>query len=203
MAKKNKTPQVTKPLKYFAYFNPENLMIIGVSNGTEPDHQYFVELPVEDYLLIGQGKKYLHEYKINKIVNFDGTITIDHQLMTQQIYDDYNLKSKSFVWINTAVDNNTEFVVDWNNTDKNWTFSITDCGRNILSGSQYDSTVVIFLTLETDFDFLIRTFYLRIHDLLKFGKIVYNFESNIESKIDNISIVTKKMFNVYGLQIND
>jgi hypothetical protein len=201
VAKKIKTPPVVKPLKYFAYFNPETLTIVGVSNGTDPDQPNFVELPVEDYSLIGAGKKHLYEYKINQNVNFDGKI--DYQLMTQQIYDEYNLKSKSFTWIKDAVTDRTEFIVDWNSTDKAWTFSITDQGRKILSGSQYDSTVVIFLTLETDFDFLIRSFYLRIHDLLKSGKIVHGFESNIETKIDSINIATKKMFNSYGLQLHD
>jgi hypothetical protein len=143
----------------------------------------------------------MHDYKINRTVNFDGTVA--YQLMTQQIFEEYNLKSKSFVWVKDKVSNLSEFVVEWSSTNKTWTFRITDQGRQFLSGPQYDSTIVIFLTLETDFDFLIRSFYLRIHDLLKIGKIVYDFESNIENKIDNISVVTKKMFNLYGLKIND
>jgi hypothetical protein len=201
MAKKNKTPVVIKPIKYFAYFNPETLQITCVSNNTEPQEEHFVEMPLEDYLLIGQAKKNMHDYKINRTVNFDGTVA--YQLMTQQIFEEYNLKSKSFVWVKDKVSNLSEFVVEWSGTNKTWTFRITDQGRQFLSGPQYDSTIVIFLTLETDFDFLIRSFYLRIHDLLKSGKIVYDFESNIENKIDNISVVTKKMFNLYGLKIND
>jgi hypothetical protein len=201
MAKKIKTPIVVKPVKYFAYFNPDTLQITCVSNDVEPQEKYFVEMPVEDYLLIGQAKKNIHDYKINRIINFDGTV--EHHLMTQQIFDEYNLKSKSFVWVKDKVTELSEFVVEWNSTDKTWTFLITDRGRQFLSGPQYDSTIVVFITLETDFDFLIRSFYLRIHDLLKSGKIVYDFESNIENKINNISVVTKKMFNAYGLKIND
>jgi len=201
MAKKIKTLIVVKPVKYFAYFNPDTLQITCVSNDVEPQEKYFVEMPVEDYLLIGQAKKNIHDYKINRIINFDGTV--EHHLMTQQIFDEYNLKSKSFVWVKDKVTELSEFVVEWNSTDKTWTFLITDRGRQFLSGPQYDSTIVVFITLETDFDFLIRSFYLRIHDLLKSGKLVYDFESNIENKINNISVVTKKMFNAYGLKIND
>jgi hypothetical protein len=201
MAKKIKNSVIIKPVKYFAYFDPQSLQITCVSNDTEPRDKYFVEMPVEEYILIGQIKKHIHDYKINRILNFDGTV--EYQLMTQQMFEEYNLKSKSLVWIKDKISDTSEFTVFWNGDDKTWTFSITDQGRRFLTGPQYDNTIVVFITLETDFDFLIRSFYLRIHDLLKSGKIIYNFESNIESKIDSISIVTKKMFNVYGLKIND
>jgi hypothetical protein len=57
--------------------------------------------------------------------------------------------------------------------------------------------------LETDFDFLIRTVYIKLHDILKAGKLVYSFESKFESQIDIISISTKRFFDSYGLKIND
>ena len=57
--------------------------------------------------------------------------------------------------------------------------------------------------LETDFDFLVRTFYIKLHDILKEGKLIYNFESKSEDDIDKLSISTRRFFNSYGLKIND
>ena len=67
----------------------------------------------------------------------------------------------------------------------------------------YDSTLVFFVMLETDFDFLIRTFYIKLHNLLKEGKLIYNFESKMEDNIHKLSISSRRFFNNYGLKIND
>jgi hypothetical protein len=63
--------------------------------------------------------------------------------------------------------------------------------------------MVFFATLETDFDFLIRTFYIRVHDLLREDVMTFAFESKLETNVHRIAITSKKLFNNYGLQIND
>jgi len=201
MARKIKTKYVAPSVKYFAYFDPETLRITCVTNDTEPREKFFVEMSKEDYTHIGIGKKHAHEYKINQHVNFDGTV--EYSLMTQKLFDEYTVKSKYLEHIKNAVNEGTELNVCCNLIDQQWEFSITDLGRKVLSGSMYDNTLIFFLVLESNFDFLIRTFQIRIHDLLKSDKISYNFENNKEYSIDNIAIVTKKMFTKYGLKIND
>ena len=67
----------------------------------------------------------------------------------------------------------------------------------------YDSTLAFFVMLETDFDFLVRTFYIKLHEILKAGKIVYDFESKMEDNSHKLSISTRRFFNSYGLKIND
>ena len=61
--------------------------------------------------------------------------------------------------------------------------------------------LVFFVTLENDFDFLLRTIFINLADLITSDVISFPFESNIEHKIDKISISSKLIFKSYGLRI--
>jgi len=61
-------------------------------------------------------------------------------------------------------------------------------------------TLTFFITLETDFDFLVRTITFNIKDLV-LDKVCVPFVSSVEEKIDKISISTKSLFSSYGLTI--
>jgi hypothetical protein len=71
--------------------------------------------------------------------------------------------------------------------------------------SYYDVIVapklVFFVTLEDDFDFLIRTIFVDLTDLITTDKISIPFTHSIEKKIDKISISSKLIFKSYGLRI--
>ena len=200
MARKRKvTPElVTKDPEFYAYFDPETDKVFLVTNVLHDTHTHYAKITQDQHREICSGKVQFHECIIDRQFGLEGRI--EHKLITKQIYDEFQFKNKSLIWINSEVDD-PEFLIDYGNDA--WTFTVTDKGRNILEGAMYDSTLVFFVTLETDFDFLVRTFYIRLHDVLKAGQIVYAFESNFEKDITRLSITTKKFFNNYGLKIND
>jgi hypothetical protein len=194
-------PVDNSSMKYYAYYDPVTYDVFLVTNEPHPVHEHYALITKDQHADITSHKVKFHECIIDRRINLDNTV--DTQLITQQTYDEFNFKSKSLTWITDPSTTDTEFVIDYSKTEKQWEFTITDTGRQNLTGSRYDATLVVFVTLENDFDFLIRTFYLRIHDLLKSDVLRYSFESTLESQIEKLSISTRIFFNSYGLNIND
>jgi len=126
---------------------------------------------------------------------------VESKILTKSVSSEFQFDNRSLVWVNRKVDKNTELLITW--TKDAWSFHITDAGRAVLTDSLYDRTMVFFATLETDFDFLIRTFYIRVHDLLREDVMIFPFESKLETNVHSIAITSKKLFNNYGLKIHD
>ena len=201
MARKRKLIPVVEqitPQEYYAYFDPETDKVFLVTNVLHDTHTHYAKITKDQHREICDGKVKFEECIIDRQFGLEGRI--EHKLITKQIYDEFQFKNKSLVWVSTDVAD-PEFVVEYESD--HWAFTVTEKGRSILHGAMYDSTLVFFVTLETDFDFLVRTFYIRLHDVLKAGKITYTFESNFEKDITHLSITTKKFFNDYRLEIND
>jgi len=186
---------------YYAYFNPETERFFSSSNVLDSSITYYAVIKEADHKDICAGKLKLTDCILDKQVDFDGSIV--YKLLTPQLYNEFNFQNNLLEWVSDSATSDTNFVIEWNRLDRQWMFYVTDEGRKILDGGMYDSTLVFFVMLETDFDFLVRTFYIKLHEILKAGKIVYGFESKIEDNIHALSISTRRFFNSYGLKIND
>ena len=109
-----------------------------------------------------------------------------------------------FEWITAKPNKKTELTIHWSPNENMWIFLISNKVRQQYYDNKYPmETLTFFITLETDFDFLVRTFYIKVHDVLKVDKLFFNFESKLETDIQHLSISTKRFFNNYGLKIND
>jgi hypothetical protein len=202
MAKSKKyIPEVVVPEKYYAYFNPDTEKFISVSNVFKSEFPHYALISKQDYKDICLGKLKLLDLNLKKLIDFDGTIS--YELENSHLENEFNFQSRLLEWVSEPPVTDTEFIIEWNKLDRQWVLYVTDYGRDMLSGSMYDSTLAFFVMLEVDFDFLIRTFFIKLHTILKDGKIVYNFQSDAEANINNLSIATKRVFNNYGLKIND
>jgi hypothetical protein len=104
-----------------------------------------------------------------------------------------------FEWITETTDR-VECLVTWNGPRKTWDFKLDPRIKDY-----YDVVVapklVFFVTLENDFDFLVRTIFISLPDLITSEEISVPFTSKIENKIDKISISSKLIFKSYGLRI--
>jgi hypothetical protein len=196
--KKNLDPPVHT---YYAYFNPETEKFHSSSNMLDLSLTHYAIIKVDEHIALCSGKIKLDDCMLDKQVDFDGTIT--YKLITPQLQNEFNFQNTLLEWVLESPVKDTEFTIEWNKVDRQWVFYISDAGREILEGPMYDSTLVFFVMLETDFDFLIRTFYIKLHTILKEGKLVYDFESKLEDDISKLSISTRRFFNSYGLKIND
>jgi len=186
---------------YYAYFNPETEKFFSSSNVLDSSITHYAKITEDDHRDICSGKLKLADCILDKQVDFDGSII--YKLLTPQIYNEFNFQNTLSVWVSDSPNSNTNFVIEWNKLDRQWMFYVTDEGRKTLDGGMYDSTLIFFVMLETDFDFLIRTFYIKLHDILKLGRLGFDFESKMEDNIHALSISTRRFFNSYGLKIND
>ena len=59
---------------------------------------------------------------------------------------------------------------------------------------------MFFVTLESDFDFLIRTIFIEPYELRTKKKIIIPFETEYEKDVDKISIASKLSLQSYGIQ---
>ena len=186
---------------YYAYFNPETEQFFSSSNEYNPSYTHYAIIKKIDHENICLGKLNLLDLVLDKSVEFDGTIT--YNIINLQLYNELNFHNTLIEWVSDAPTDTTEFIIEWDNNKQQWAFYITEFGRTTLNGTMYDSTLAFFAMLETDFDFLVRTFHIRVHDALKVDKLFFNFESKLETDIQHLSISTKRFFNKYGLKIND
>jgi hypothetical protein len=202
MAKTKKKIILTPPKHiYYAYFNPETEKFHSSSNVLDLSLTHYAKITEDDHRDICSGKLKLIDCILDKQVDFDGSII--YKLLTPQMYNEFNFQNTLLMWVSDSPNSDTNFVIEWNKLDRQWMFYVTDEGRKLLDGGMYDSTLIFFVMLETDFDFLIRTFYIKLHDILKLGRLGFDFESKMEDNIHALSISTRRFFNSYGLKIND
>jgi len=202
MAKTKKKIILTTPKHtYYAYFNPETEKFHSSSNVLDLSLTHYAKITEDDHRDICSGKLKLIDCILDKQVDFDGSII--YKLLTPQMYNEFNFQNTLLMWVSDSPNSDTNFVIEWNKLDRQWMFYVTDEGRKLLDGGMYDSTLIFFVMLETDFDFLIRTFYIKLHDILKLGRLGFDFESKMEDNIHALSISTRRFFNSYGLKIND
>jgi len=185
--------------EYRAYFDPATEKIIAVTNVPHHEFKHYAVINSEEFKNFHLGLLKYEDCVIDRFVTPNGEV--ESKILTKSVSGEFKFNNRSLVWVSTKVDESTELLITWNN--QNWTFHITNAGRHLLTDNLYDRTMVFFATLETDFDFLIRTFYIRVHDLLREDVITFQFEGQLEKNIHSIAITTKKLFNNYGLKIND
>jgi len=201
MAKRQKILPIDYSIKeeYRAYFDPITEKVIAVTNVPHHEFKHYAVIDDEEFKNFNNGLIKFEDWVIDRSVTPSGEV--ESRIYTKSVRSEFQFGNRSLIWVSRRVDKNTELLVTWNKDS--WSFHITPAGRDLLADSLYDRTMVFFATLETDFDFLIRTFYIRVHDLLRKNVITFPFESKLETNIHSIAITSKKLFNNYGLIIND
>lgn len=183
-------------LTHYVYYDKKSGKILSVGN--EKDDRYETGIRVEFKEVEGfltntwSFGDYLVGYKRDE----EGNSSLGIVPATDQ---GYAFKSTVFEWI-TETDTDVECLVTWHAPNKSWRFSInkslTNDHESILAPK-----LVFFVTLENDFDFLVRTIFIDLQDLVSSEYLDIPFDTNIENKIDKISISSKLVFKTYGLRI--
>jgi hypothetical protein len=183
-------------LDYFVYFDKKSGQIFSISNDPDTRFEHAIKVSFSDVEGFLTRKYKLKDYLVGYKRNANG----DSNLAIVPATDlGYAFKNNSFEWITETTDR-VECVVTWNSLRKCWTFKLDNLAKDY-----YDVVVapklVFFVTLENDFDFLIRTIFISLTDLISSDEIVVPFNSSIEKKIEKISISSKLIFKSYGLRI--
>lgn len=184
--------------KFYVYYNKDTGDITALTNGllNRPGFDDYVEVPVELYEKLSDRKISLHQWIVSTTTSNNAESTIE---VIPRNFKDFSFKNNSFDVVIEPPDVSTEVVVEWSKKTKHWVFSISQDFRITMAGKNFSTDKLsFFIVLENDFDFLIRTMYISLNDLSK-NHVYIPFETSFENNIDNIAVVTKKVFNNYGL----
>jgi hypothetical protein len=185
---------------YYAHYDKKTGIIYSVSNEKLPQHTHSIEISIDDFNEFISGVRKLHEHVVGYAKTQDGSTKLVHMQVTEQMY---GFRNNVFEWITDAPTDTTELIVAWNGSKSLWEFNLSTAAKERLTDSLVSTNVVFFVILEDDFDFLIRTIFIKTEDLIKQDAVFINFESTFESQIDKISIASKITFQSYGLIINE
>lgn len=194
-----KRKSVSEPHKYYVYYDKKTGNILSVTNEKSSRYEYGIEVPFADIekFMLGEWKfqDYTIGYKNPDDRSTLGVLSRDHL--------GYTFKNNMVEWV-TEQPKNADCIVEWDKVNKCWNFYLDDEFKKTYNNTILDTQLMFFVTLETDFDFLIRTIFVKISKLLSDKVVSLPFESNLEMDINRISISTKNVFKSYKLKvIND
>lgn len=194
MAKKK---QIDLTPKYYVYYDRKTGALISVGNEKDDRYDHGIETTFEEVENLITGSWSMKDYVVNYKRQLDGTLKLAIIPNTDQ---GYIFKNSLFEWI-TAVNDKAECQVVWNGIDNCWEFSLSPAIKTVYSDSLLAPKLVFFVTLETDFDFLVRTIFVETIDLMSSEKISVPFTTNFEQDSNKVSISSKLVFKTYGLRI--
>lgn len=182
-------------LTHYVYYDKKTGQILSVGNEADTRYESGIRVAFDEVEPFLSGKWKFIDYLIGYKRNEDGKSVLT---IVQNTDQGYAFKNNVFEWISTATEN-PECIVTWNRPKYRWEFKID---KSIVDfDAMLAPKLVFFVTLEDDFDFLVRTIFINLQDLISSEFVSIPFTSNIESKIDKISISSKLVFKSYGLRI--
>jgi hypothetical protein len=183
---------------YYVYYDQKTGQILSVTNEVNSKYEHGITVDFKDVEKLISGEWKFNDYKVGyKDTNDSSTLTI---LSRSDFYLDYSFKNKSIVWVPVTAEE-ADCMVEWDGPNECWNFYLSEDFKKTYNNNILTSQLTFFVTLETDFDFLIRPIFIMIEDIIKEDIISVPFESALERKIDKISISSKIVFKSYGLRI--
>jgi len=183
-------------LTHYVYYDKKSGYIHSVGNEEDKRYEHGIRTTFEEVENFLTGKWKFKDYVVGYKNQPDGTSVLSIVPSTDQ---GYAFKNNVFEWI-TENAGNAECLVTWNYPNKEWQFSLSKEFKET-SDKVLTPKLVFFVTLETDFDFLIRTIFIDTQDLVSSDYISIPFTSTLENKINKISISSKLVFKTYNLRI--
>lgn len=184
-------------LTHYVYYDKKSGYIHSIGNEEDKRYEHGIRTTFEEVENFLTNKWKFKDYVVGYKNQPDGKSVLAIVPSTDQ---GFAFKNNVFEWI-TETSNDAECIVTWNGTSKEWQFSLSDEFKS-QSDKVLTPKLVFFVTLETDFDFLIRTIFIDTQDLISSKFVSIPFASAVETKIDKISISSKLVFKTYKLRIN-
>ena len=183
---------------YRCYFDIKTGTILAISNEASTQYEHGVVIDYALYEKFVTGQEQFKDWAVTRTKNPDSESGLEIvPIIKQELF----FKNNMFEWITDKPTKKTELTIHWSPNENMWIFLISNKVRQQYYDNVYPMEILtFFITLETDFDFLVRTITINIKDLV-LDKVCVPFITSTEEKIDNISISTKSLFSSYGLTI--
>jgi hypothetical protein len=186
-----------KPV-YRIYFNLETGELLAASNEVRPEYDYSLTVQYEQYEAFVSGREEFKNWSAVKTKTFDNEYGVE---LVQKEFQGHTFRNNMFEWIIDPPTTSTELIVHWDEFNNQWIFMMSNGARQKVYDKKIITKIIkFFITLENDFDFLIKTIDIELHNLLS-DKVVVPFTTTLETQIDKISISSKTVFDSYGLKV--
>ena len=183
---------------YRLYFNLESGEILAMSNEMRPEYDHFIKISYEQYDALASGREQFKDWSVIKTKTLDNEYGVE---LVQKEFQGHTFKNNMFEWIVDKPTKSTELTVHWDEYNSQWKFFMSNAARQrVYDGKIATDKVKFFITLENDFDFLIRTIDINLTSLIA-DTVIVPFITMLELEIDKISISSKTVFDSYGLKI--
>lgn len=182
--------------RYHIYYDNKTGRIFSVTNEVNPSYEYAIEPTFEEVNKLLTGEWSFLDYIVGYKRLSNNTVI---KAVVPVSDSEYSFRHNSFEWI-TEYTPDAEILVEWNLPRKEWIFSLSPEYKK-LNNEVFVTNLLFFVTLETDFDFLIRTISIDARELFNTDQIHVSFISKKELDIDTISISSKLAFKSYNLKI--
>jgi len=185
----------TPKQRYYLYYDKKTGAILSVTNEKSSVYEHGIEVEFSDVKKLLDGTENFKDYMVGyKTLPDGGTIL---SFLPAENIEGFTFNNNVFEWI--TENPHSECTVEWNGPDASWNISLADTA--VYSDYILTSKLVFFVTLESDLNFLVRTIYIDLKELLAHGFVQVPFTTSIEYKIDKISISSKLIFKTYGLKV--
>jgi hypothetical protein len=171
---------------YVHYDNEGNVHLL--SNVKEDNFKIFeIDLfLIDDFI---NGKKDFRKYNIEYFYNLSKGITISEN-------DTVEYSKPLFQILPLTYHDNDNVLLEHNAIDQKWTVHFNE---EALEKLEVLPPITFYICKKDDPHYLYRYFTININNIVD-GKIDYNFESNYEQNLNQISVTTLKRFPNYGIK---
>lgn len=176
---------------YYVYYDDRTGSLLSVTNELSTEYKNGISVEYESVKPLLSGDHSFRDY----VVKNDGKKMSLVMSKTQGFVFKNNLTETI-----SEPNEKAELIVEWNAVTKCWNFILSKNFKKSYNYNLLDSKLVFFVTLEHDYDFLIRTIIIDIDELLTKDAVGVVFDSNFEKDISKLAITTKKTFKTYGLR---
>lgn len=195
MAKKKSKKNIQNE-KYLVYYDIKTGRIFSVTNEINNAYENAIEPSTYEVNKLLTGEWPFLDYIVGYKKLSTGEIV---KAVVPALDNEISFKHSSFEWI-TETNVKTDMIVEWHYPLKKWIFSLSPAFKNT-NKELFTTKLLFFITLEADFDFLIRTINIDAQTLLDLDYVEIPFDSKNELDINSISISSKLAFKSYSLKI--
>jgi hypothetical protein len=189
----------TPPInRFYVYYDKDNGTITALANGiiSTPGFDNYIEIPPVMHERLSNGDENINQWMVSSVTIPNNEPVLE---LIPRKFKGLNFKNNSFDLILDTPLDTTELVVEWSGPTKHWVISLAPNIQTTIMGKHFTTDKLsFFVVLENDFDFLIRSIYISPYELAD-KKVYIPFSTKLEENIDNIAVVTRKIFNSYGL----
>jgi hypothetical protein len=178
--------------KCYVYYNRQTGQIMSVGVEPNPHFEHYIIQPFELVEQLISGRRKFSEF----VVSYKKSVLA----VVEKDYEGYVFKNNLYEWLKPT-DEQRDCIVEWNQKDHVWRFKLDNEYKELINERLLNQKLLFFVTLATDFDFLIRTIPIDVVNLVSEKFVEIPFVSNLEQDIKKISISCKMTFKNYGLRI--